>query len=461
MRNRDSHQAFSGPDQAGDHVLPSPFPTSQRAARRRATRPSLRGAVGLVALALGTVLAGSAGPADGLTPSYAGHVSAATPGAATKTAASARGSGTSPSAGTLMLDWGDPQSTPDAWRGNYVVLQPWEYARIPSLRAHNPDIRVLMYKDVSATVEGACRDGCTRDNEILPTGVGYHWAQQHHPEWFLHDAAGHRLEWSDWPGLFPMDIADPGYQRRWLRSVRSELRAHDWDGVMMDDVLTTLSHSTFGDRVSTRFPDDAAMYAGTERFLRRVAPRFQRSGFLAVPNLTVGWDNWKDVLEDWTPYVSGWENEYFVKWSLGPSELFTADDDWTWKTEMARWLARRDVPLLAITYSSRDDVAAQAYHRASWLLTWNGRTGSSIFVPEESDTDHWLPVATTDIGRPVSPPEVVAGVVHRRDYTGGAVLVNPTRDARTVDLDGTFTTLRGKRVSSVRLAPTSGVILRD
>lgn len=450
MTHRDSHQAFSGLDQAGEHALPSPFPPLSRTAGigrpRHGTPTTLRGVVGVVVLALGTVLGVAAAPADGVTSARPDHAP--------------RAHATSTSAGTLMLDWGDAQSTPDAWKGNYVVLQPWEHARIPSLRKHNRDVRILMYKDVTATVRDACRDGSTRDDRILPTGIGYHWAQAHHPGWFLRDASGHRLEWSDWSGLFPMDIAKRSYQTRWLRNVRTELRAHDWDGVMMDDTLTTLSHSTYGNRVSTRVPDDRAMYAATQRFLERVGSKLQRAGFMAVPNLTVGWNDWKDVLKDWTPYVSGWENEYFVKWSLGPSERFTADDDWTWKMKMSRWLARRDVPLLAITYSSRLDLAAQVYHRATWLLTWNGRTGSSIFVPEEADTDHWLPVATTDLGRPAGRQHTLAGHVHRRDYARGTVLVNPTRTARTVDLGTTFATLTGKRVRSIRLAPTSGAILR-
>ena len=369
------------------------------------------------------------------------------------------------SAGILTLDWGDIDSTPKAYQGNYVVMQPWEYDRIPAMKKANPDVRILMYKDVSATRKKSCvedRQGnCTgRDHEILPTGVGYWWAAKHRPRWFLRDAQGEKLEWSDWPGLYPMNVGNARYQRRWTRNVLAELRAHDWDGVMMDDVLTFLSHDVFGNKVSTKIPTDRAMYAASEEFLAESATAIKDAGFMAVPNVAFQWDDWKSVLEDWTPYVSGWENEYFVKWGLGDGDERFSGNDWEWKVRMAEWCAARDVPLLAVTYSTVDDRAAQLYHRASWLLTWNGRTGSSIFVPEEDFTDHWLSVPTIEIGTPLGPRYRVEDGVYRRDYTGGSVLVNPTRSRSRASTPGGYRNLRGQRVDSVRLAPTTATILR-
>lgn len=323
----------------------------------------------------------------------------------------------STSSGLLTLDWGDIDATPQAWRADYLVLQPWEHARIPALKARNPRLRVLMYKDVSAVVREPHESG------VFATGVSYDDAAAH--DWLLTDAGGRVVEWSDWRGLYPVDVGSASYQDRWGSNVLGELRAHDWDGVMMDDTLTYLSHPTVGGRTATRLPTDQAMYAATESFLTRVAGRVRRGGYLAVPNLTVEWDTWRRTLADWTPLVSGWENEYFVKWGLDRTGSRFTGADWEWKMRMARWLAVRRVPLLAVTYSDRDDVAAQVYHRATWLLTWNGRTGASVFVPAESDADHWVPRATTDIGRPTGPPRRGADGLWRRTYTRGHVVVNP------------------------------------
>ena len=220
-----------------------------------------------------------------------------------------------------------------------------------------------------------------------------------------------------------MDIANPGYQQAWAGSVLAELRAYDWDGVMMDDTLTRLSHSVYGDLTSPQVPDDAAMYAATTSFLSQVGPRITDAGYLAVPNVTVDEDNWRSTLEEWSPYVSGWELEYLVKYGFGEDPLF-GDEDWQWRFDLLSWAAERDLPLLAVTYGTVDDVVAQVYHRATWLLAWNGRTGASMYVPEESGVSFWLRAATTDIGVPTGPATKVGPQVLLRPYSDGIAVVN-------------------------------------
>lgn len=369
----------------------------------------------------------------------------------------------SPSAGTLALEAGDWDVQPNAYRGGWVVMQPWEHDRIPALKAQNPEIRVLMYKDVAATVSKLCETGpwglCDQDPEILPAGVGYWHASREHPEWFLRTEEGDQLEWSDWPGLHPMDIANPGYQEEWSSSVLDELRAHDWDGVMMDDALTRLSHSVYGDATSPQIPDDAAMYAATTSFLSRVGPEITGAGYLAVPNVTVYEDNWRSTLEEWTPYVSGWELEYLAKYGLGADPLF-GTEDLQWRLDLLSWAAEYDVPVLAVTYGTSDDQAAQLYHRAAWLLTWNGRTGASMYVPEESGVSFWLRRAVKDVGVPAGPMVTLDADVRLRPYSDGIAVVNSGDETRSIPLGGSY--LRyGEPVDWIELDPRSGVVLRS
>lgn len=369
----------------------------------------------------------------------------------------------SPSAGTLALDAGDWDVQPNAFRGGWVVMQPWEYERIPALKEQNPDLRVLMYKDVAATVSKLCETGpwglCDQDPEILPAGVGYWHASREHPEWFLRTEEGDQLEWSDWPGLHPMDIANPAYQEEWASSVLDELRAHDWDGVMMDDALTRLAHSVYGDATSTQIPDDAAMYAATTSFLSRVGPEITGAGYLAVPNVTVYEDNWRSTLEEWTPYVSGWELEYLAKYGLGADPLF-GTEDLQWRLDLLSWAAEYDVPVLAVTYGTSDDEAAQLYHRAAWLLTWNGRTGASMYVPEESGVSFWLRRAIKDVGLPAGPLVTLDADVRLRPYSDGIAVVNSGDETRSIPLGGSY--LRyGEAVDWIELGPRSGVVLRS
>lgn len=366
-------------------------------------------------------------------------------------AADRRGPSVSSGSGVLALDWGDLDKTPRAGRGDVVIMQSWEYPRIPQLRQDNPGVTILMYKDVSATVKEA--ESATGR---FPSGVGYDDVAATHPEWFLRDRTGTIVEWSDWSGLYPMDIANRSYQATWSSNVLAELRQHDWDGVMMDDVLTWRSHSTFGDRVPTALPDDAAQYAATTSFLSRVGPRIKAAGYLAVPNVSVEWDNWRTTMADWTRYVSGWENEHFTNWQ-GDSARFSGAD-WQWKHDLAVWLADRDVPLYAVTYGSASDTVAQTFHRASWLLTWNGRTGASIFVPSELDASHWQPAATRSVGRPLGAARQLPNGTWIRRFSAGIVTVNPTTAPQTTNLGGTYR--RGaRRVARIQLAPSTAAIL--
>jgi hypothetical protein len=366
--------------------------------------------------------------------------------------------------GSVGADWGvgygsslirsdaELAANRQSWRGGTVVLQAWQTDELARLKERNPALTVLMYKNMSATYRDTCRDGCTRDSPVVPGGVGYHWAQVHHPEWFLRDADGTALEWADWRGLFPMDTANDDYQRTWEANVSAELEAHPWDGVMVDDTLTWRSHPVVGDRVPTRLATDEEQYAATRAFLQAVGPDLEQVGWLVVPNITLSWENWRGALAELSPYVSGWENEHFTMWGRDGSEGRFADtDDWTWKVQMAQWLADRDLPLLAITYSTPDDRAAMRYHRATWLLTWNGRTGASIFVSTDESVAQDQRAATQDVGLPTGPREKVDGV-WRRAYTEGLVLVNPTGSPLTVRIG------RGYEVRQVRLAPRTGRI---
>ena len=309
-------------------------------------------------------------------------------------------------------------------------MEPWGTPH-PGVPRRHPGLKILMYKDVSAT-----RRPAARDRALPPTGVSYADADRHHPV-----VPHRRRRGRGWVvGLcrpVPHGRRQPAaYQDAWAGGVLGELRAHDWDGVVLDDTLTYLSHPTVDELVSTQIPDDAAQYAATQSFLpRRAAAEGGRLPRDLQRHRRVG--HLGHHAPAWSRYVSGWEDEYFVKWGLDTGTRFTGAD-WEWKMQLAAWCADRRLPLVAVTYSSVTDRDAQTYHRATWLLTWNGATGASVFVPAGSapatgKPRRHRPRATV---RRSGPP---ADGVYRRAYTRGLVVVNPM----------------GARGSSTSAAPTS------
>src|SRR3954462_423245 len=97
----------------------------------------------------------------------------------------------------------------DLSRYDYVVLHSWEAWRIPAIRKANPRARLLVYKNASMTVAYAVRSG--RDYRT-PAGVGYVEADRGHPEWFLRDTAGRRVESQAYHDLWLMDVGNRAYQ---------------------------------------------------------------------------------------------------------------------------------------------------------------------------------------------------------------------------------------------------------
>lgn len=409
---------------------------------------SLTAAALLLGLSAAAVSTGSTSRAETTGP----HQSAQPPSADGHAPAPARKRRPAHGTGLYTLDWGDLDKTRTRAL-DYIVMEPWEYRHIPEMKKRNPRLKVLMYKNLSATRKDSHESG------MYSTGVSY--AEANRNGWLQRDDSGRPIEWSDWPDLFPADVADRGYQQRWLKNVRRDLARGRWDGVMLDDALTRLSHSTVGNHTADGYRTDAAMRKATGSFLARVGPALKRDGHRVFPNLTdFGHDTWRGVVSSWRRFITGWQNEFFVKWGHDrDAPLFDVQDDWQWKHEMAGWAAKRRVPLLAITYSNRNDRRTQVYHRATWLLSWNGRTGASMFTPAEDHVNHNVRLASVYVGKPAEAEKVSARGIHTRRYRDGMVLVNPTRRSATVDAGPGYRRVDGPRVRHVRLPPHTGALL--
>lgn len=368
------------------------------------------------------------------------------------TGPSAHAAGATSTVGALRLQQDfDALSKPG--RYGYVILNSWEHQLIPQLKAANPGVRVLVYKDMAATVDYATTAG--RDDEYLTAGVGYLYARLTHPEWFLRDMKGRRIEWCDYDGAWQMDVGNAAYQKTWLANVAAELSSYGWDGVMVDDAMANPWAHLCG-RTIAKYPTPAKYAAATESFLKAVGPELQEAGFLVMPNIN---DADVETWSRWMGYVSGGVREWWTKTGYDTGRGFFGDGDWDFLMDQMRVTQRAGKDFIGITYSSARDVAAMRYARASFLLGWDGGRSALIFHTGK-DRDPWAGAWTADIGTPIEPRRAI-GDAWRRDFTGGTVLVNPSSTKWvTVKLEPGFVGRRGTSVSEVTLRPTSGSILR-
>ena len=165
-----------------------------------------------------------------------------------------------------------------------IVLNSWDFRLIPVLKRANPRIQVWVYKDLSGvrsddcTAQGGKCGTCTRrvtDSIYLSSGMGYCWVKRNHPDWFLDSAAtGRPFEFNNYPQTWETDYGNTSYQRQWVQNVLADVRDHGWDGVKVDNALTTAA--AYG--VAVKYPTDATVQAATYSALRKIGPALRDAG---------------------------------------------------------------------------------------------------------------------------------------------------------------------------------------
>jgi hypothetical protein len=367
---------------------------------------------------------------------------------------SSAGSRTTPStAGLLAIGTGQAAAISSSGYA-VVVLNSWDERLIPSIRAAQPGVRILLYQDISSTRSYACRNGV--DDGLLPAGIGYCWARDHRPRWFLRDTLGRRVEWRGYEGSWWMDVGSSRYQRRWAKNVIAALSQGGWDGVMADNAMSTPAYYLHEGQQLRRYPTAESYALATEDFLAAVGPRVQDAEFEFLPNIG-GADLSADRLSRWLPFTSGVLREFWARYGTGDSPPFTG---WDWE----RMIEQMDVvegagkTFLAVTYGDLSNTRLMRYAQASFLIAWSGGDGALFYRPDAA-VDPWAPDWTVSIGDPVG-SRIAVGGAWRRSFTDGVAVVNPSTVPQDVPLEGTFLTPQGTPVSTIRLPPGTGAVLR-
>jgi hypothetical protein len=354
----------------------------------------------------------------------------------------------------------DAQLATEAKRRAYIVLNAWEGALIPKLKAANPAVQVFVYKDLTSTRSYACRDGA--DDAQLPTGVGYCQAERDHPDWFLRDQNGNRFEYSGYSGHWQMDVGNTGYQAAWADNVIKSSTASGFDGVFMDNALFPCD--AYHDGVCpAKYPTDAAFQDAYKSMLANTRDEFVAAGLKTVANLSNArlhagaWDAYSEYLDGgfdewWLAFDdSNILPEYAEGWSRQVAEIAANETKGKITWVQPHYSAGQDRPY--------------RYALASYLMAAGGLAAISDIEQTDryDDASPWRAEYDWDLGTPAGPYRSVAKNVFQRDFACGTVVVNanPTdTGAVTVQVGGAHQDERGATVTSVSLPGTSGSILR-
>jgi hypothetical protein len=343
-----------------------------------------------------------------------------------------------------------------AKRYQVVVLNATETAAMHRLHELNPNIKVLVYKDLSSTrnYHGAV-DGDT-DAPLLPTGIGYNAAQRDHPEWFALDTAGRRIEWRGYPKHWQMTVWDPAYQQAWTTAVAEEVTREGWDGVLADNDFNSLSHysNALLAGTATAAETDRRLRDGLDAFLSVAGAALQAAGKMFVPNvsethLTPG---------RWTAHSrfnGAMEENFGFRDDGGSGELLTFQGN-EWKELRAQ--AALGESWLLLTTRVRDGREERAGYASAALLAgpytcWTAARSTTYLDPE------WSTMQDAGLGEAVDAATRQPSGVWTRQFTGGWVAVNPTSTTVRIAPPAGLMTLEGAPASEVELPAADGVVL--
>jgi hypothetical protein len=350
----------------------------------------------------------------------------------------------------LSAPYGCQKDFLDVQTFSTVIVQPWHDDLIPEAEAAGTFL--LPYKCMASA----------RDPNRWGDTAGVSLAEANrHPEWFLLNEHGQRIEWDPWPGAWQLDVGNRGYQEAWLRNVLAFLRAHDWKAVTIDNANVDPQAVYFPSETMVKYPTRAAYTAATRSFLAYVGPRLQAAGYELYPNIQVhhDLDVWKAAWRDWLPFISGGMREHFLRWSNPGAEL------WGGRTWLEVVSLFEEVQRAGKSFHTgtplddpRGDLRSLRYGRASWFVAWNGRSRSTYGGPvgeHVGELQEWR----QEIGRPVEDRRLYAAGVWGKRYDAGIALVNTGDTPQVVDLGGEYRHPDGHTASVVSLAGRHGLVL--
>jgi hypothetical protein len=345
-----------------------------------------------------------------------------------------------------------------ARQNSIIVLNSWDFRLIPVLKRANPKIGVWMYKDLSGVRSddcttrngdcGTCRRGVT-DSTALSSGMGYCWVRRNHPRWLLRAAgSGRPFQFRGYPHIWETNYGSAAYQRQWIRGVLADASGHRWDGVEVDNALTTAD--AYG--VAAMYPTSAAVQAATYAALRQVGPALTDAGLASVVN--VGYATaFPGLWQRWLGPVGGLEQEFYLSFSAQPDAVGAAA--WArYQDEVTSCAARhKSCWFHAGAYSTAVTSRTRQYALASYLLATDGRQFLAV-----GDMTSAAPAPRTGLGPPRSAMKQI-GTAWARYFARGIAVTNPSHSASTVHLGGSYLK-GGRRVFVITLGPASGIVLR-
>ncbi len=358
--------------------------------------------------------------------------------------------------------------TQEAGRRQYVSLNASDSRFIADFKAANPNIKILLYKNMASADIGAYWtdwDGTKYDYDHPTSGVGYQYAEKNNPEWFLLDDKGNRINFKDYQSLYQFDVGNVAYQNKWIDNVITVAQRLNFDGIYVDDVLMNLTQH-HPDIKIPKYPDDASYQQSYRSMIKNLREQVDSR----APNMIIFGNLFDNAVYNqnvWQSYMQYFDGTHDEWWTVGWDNEYESLDIWKFSVEQGYYFRDNQKVLLAQPSTPFTPKNKFYYAYATYLLI----ESDYIHFAEMESWDNYSPPSpwrtefSWDMGSPKGDYYEVGTnpTVYVRDFEKGRAIVNPTvRETYMMDLDETYYDEKGYEISNnfISIPPRTGRILR-
>jgi hypothetical protein len=349
-----------------------------------------------------------------------------------------------------------------ALRYNLLITDGYTYfnSKTEYLHQLNPSLKILAY------INGLV---------VVKNSPDWDYITVNHPEWFLLDSKGNRINERWWPDNYLMDPRSEGWKQFRAGQLLELVNLYGNDGIFLDVITSWLVEGTYiyysGRPVN---PRTSAPYTNNEwrqdnyDYLGYMKQALGPAKLLIFNGISNGSLYQKHNSKPFLDNADGTMEEGFLRNGGDTIDFNKKEIDWKKDVDAVAEIADAGKTCLVTTviYAGvqATDSQIKTVHRygfSSYLLAEGPNTYYDFRRwPMTALSRPYDPLWSTPIGTPLA-PYYKAGNIYQRDFTGGKVLVNPTDTGATyvLGLSKPYRNLDGQLVLMVSLAPKTGTIL--
>ena len=288
---------------------------------------------------------------------------------------------------------------------------------------------------------------------------------EENPDWVLRDGAGEPLyvQYGCSGGSCPQyaaDIGSPQWRRHWIEEAAEELEK-GYVGIFVDDVNMEMRVSD-GSGESVRPIDPRTGAPMTDEDWRRYIAEFTEEIRVAFPAAEITHNAlwWADHADPFVQRQIAAADAIELERGFSDDGLTAGRGTYGFLTfiEHVEWLHAQGKTAIYEPHEIADE-RAREFELAGYFLLQQGTDALAVDEDGEAYPDRWWHGWNADLGRPRGGLRIRDGFLQRR-FSRGLVLLNqPDSASRRIDLERPYVRLSGRRVRSVRLGASRGLVL--